>query len=141
MSRTYVTPTSDLDGRIARLDEGARRIMKFHSGNREEARESLLEAFEDYYRRTSGVPVIHIHRKPLSRGRPGAMDSVRCGLCPQSGKFQKVAGHIVNDHFKLRLWYCGVGLCTLSVSRKSDLDRHQYIKHNMLRPTLAFIST
>jgi hypothetical protein len=110
MSRAYVTPNSDLEARIAQLDEGARRIMRFHSGSREEDRASLLDALEDHYRQTPCVPVIHIHRRPPSKGREGAMDSVRCGLCLQSGKFQKVASHIVNDHFKLVLWYCGVGL-------------------------------
>jgi hypothetical protein len=107
MSRTPAAHTSDLDSRIARLDEGAARIMRFHSGN---DRESLLKALEDHYSRKPDVPIILIHRKPSCRGRRGAMDTVKCGLCGESGRFQKIAGHIVNGHFKLSLWYCGVGL-------------------------------
>jgi hypothetical protein len=82
--------------------------MKFHSGSRHSDRASLLKALEDHYIQTPGVPIIDIHRKPASRGRPGAMDSVTCGLCHENGRFQKIAGHIVNEHFRLSLWHCSV---------------------------------
>ena len=113
MSGTHVTHTSDLDGRIARLDEGAARIMRFHSGNKPEL---LLEALEDHYSRTSDMPVIQIPRKPSCNGRPGAMDTVKCGLCAESGKFQKIAAHIVNKHFRLSLWHCDMWYAVLLTS-------------------------
>jgi hypothetical protein len=100
----------DLDGRIARLGEGEKRIMKFHSGSRPDGRALLLKALENHHSQMPDVPVITIHRKPTCKGRQGAMDTVGCGLCSQSGRFQKVADHIVHEHFGLRLWYCGVGL-------------------------------
>jgi hypothetical protein len=83
-------------------------MVRFHSGTQPNAPTALLEALESHYRRCPKVPVIHIHRKPSSNGRPGGMDIVACGFCPQKGKFQNIADHIVNEHFKLTLWYCGL---------------------------------
>jgi hypothetical protein len=90
------------------LDEGTRRILQFHSGSRPDGPKPLLEALETYFNQNPAVPLIHIQRKPSHKGKQGAVKTVICGICFKNGKFQKIADHIVNEHFKLSLWYCGV---------------------------------
>jgi hypothetical protein len=108
MSGPQVISTSDLDGRIALLDEGARRILQFHSGSRPDGPKLLLEALETYFNRNPAVPVILIQRKISHKGKQGRMETVTCGICSRTGTFQKIADHIVTEHFELSLWYCGV---------------------------------
>src|SRR5450432_1736582 len=99
MSGAQVTSTSDIDRRIAMLDEGARRILQFHSGSRPDGPKLLLEALETYFNQNPAVPVILIQRKISHEGKQGRMETVTCGICWKTGTFQKIADHIVNEHF------------------------------------------
>ena len=108
MNGIQATFTSDIERRIALLDEGTRRILQFHSGSRPDGPKLLLEALETYVNQNPATPVIRIQRKLSHKRKQGGMETVTCGICSKTGKFQKIADHIVNEHFNLSLWYCGV---------------------------------
>ena len=137
----------DLELRITRLPEDWRNIVYFYSGNRPDGRKLLTEKLEHHCEHSPDTPLLTIRRKPPHKGRRGGILEVLCGLCNKTGKlYQKIAEHIISEHFSLSLWSCDTWcvliqhlilylttVSSISCRRLFDLHRHREV-HGAIRP-------